>query len=127
MKVIYYNVYLFYAKKIWGENNPHNMSMLFISFIEWLICVGVLEYFAAYFYCTYTSNWITFSIYFLIAVINNFIFIKPGFADKIIKQKPTYFNSKLISKILTVMILISSFVIYLYSRYIAKNILDKCN
>ena len=127
MKVIYYNVYIFYAKEIWGESNPHNMSMLFISFIEWLICVGLLECFAAYFYCTYTRNWITFSMYFLIAGINNFMIIKPGFADKIIKQKPTYFNSKLISKILTVMILISSFVIYLYSSYVAKNILGKCN
>src|SRR5690349_13114748 len=96
MDVIYYFYVIFY-KKVLRIPEPIYYGMLVLSASQSFLLNGLIDIIALKKYCYQIPVWIQFSISLLIVYFKYLTYIKRGKAIKIVKQKPTLWNSRLLS------------------------------
>jgi len=99
MNTFYYYYFLFYR---WFkvETQPELRAWAMISFAEALIIIGLFEYFYAYLF-GHRINLIIYALIIPVHAINYYYYIYKGNAKKIIKMKPRFFRSHVLSIILS--------------------------
>lgn len=108
MDVIYYYYYLFY-KKILKDDEPHLLTTMALSASEGFTINVILEIFFTYFFCLSIGKWIMLLNITLFNLINYLYFHKSNRANRIVKEKPMFFNNHK----LTIFIVVLFFIITL--------------
>ncbi|MFC4389776.1 hypothetical protein [Flavobacterium quisquiliarum] len=123
MDVIYYYCYLFY-KKILKEDEPHALTVWALGAGEGFFVGSIINIFLIRFFCFKMDKWLMIGISVLFLLINYFYFFKSKRSLRIIKEKPLFFGSSKISKILTiaffVVIISSMFWGAIYAKYLLQ-------
>ncbi len=107
MKVIYYYYYLFY-KKILKDNEPHMLATLALGFSLSLIFNGVLAVIILKCNGQKISKYLMIGTLIIVLALLYFILHNNGFAKEIVKEKPSFYNSKNVSIIITLIFFILS-------------------
>ncbi len=105
IKVFYYYYYLFY-KKILKDNEPHLLATLVLNFSMSLLVNGLLDITLAHTIKYALGKWEMISVLVLLLAFFYFSYHRTGKAEKIIKEKPMFFNSNKLSIILTIVFFI---------------------
>ena len=103
MDVLYYYIYLFYAK-VMPDDYPHLNTVWALGYLFSLIINGLIEIPLAYFFNCYLS---TIQKVIIIIIVMTLFFLKYDRSGKGIrivkKEKPKFFGSKIASIILTIL------------------------
>ena len=103
MDVLYYYIYLFYAK-VMPDDYPHSNTVWALGFIFSLIINGLIDIPLAYFFNCYLS---TIQKVIIIIIVMTLFYLKYNRSGKGIrivkKEKPKFFGSNTASIILTVL------------------------
>lgn len=98
----YYYYYLFY-KKILKDSEPHMLATMVLGFSFSLPIIGLIAITIAYLFNEKLSNYAMFGINLLMIVVLYFTLYRTGKAREIVKQKPMFFNSHVLSILITVL------------------------
>jgi len=124
MDVLYYYIYLFYAKVI-SDNQPHSRTIWALGFIFSLIINGLIDIPLAYFFNCYLS--IIQKVIIIIIVMTLFYlkYDRSGKGIRIVKkEKPKFFGSNTASIILTILFFLISMFFLFFSADIVREILE---
>ena len=125
MDVLYYYIYLFYAK-VMPDDYPHSNTVWALGFIFSLIINGLIDIPLAYFFNCYLS--IIQKVIIIIIVMTLFYlkYDRSGKGIRIVeKEKPKFFGSNTASIILTILFFLISISFYLFSVDVVTEILEK--
>lgn len=120
IKVLYYYYYLFYKKR-WKDNDPHLSAILSLSFIISLIINGLIDFFLASVYSSFTDTYLNIGILILIIFLMHYYFRKEK-RKEILKIKPMIYNH-IISKIISIAFLLIGLFFLFFKADIVRNIL----
>ncbi len=125
MKVLYYYYYLFYTK-ILPENEPHATTIFTLSMSQSFILIGIIDLIITQAFCISIGKGRMIAISLLIMLINYFIYSKSGKNLGIINSKPKFFNSNLLSIIITILFFVISVSVLFWGLVYTKSVLDHC-
>ena len=124
MDVLYYYIYLFYAK-VMPDDYPHSNTVWALGFIFSLIINGLIDIPLAYFFNCYLS--IIQKVIIIIIVMTLFYlkYYRSGKGIRIVeKEKPKFFGSKIASIILTVLFFLISMLFLFFKVEVMIKILE---
>lgn len=117
--VFYFYYYLFY-KSILKDEQPLFTTMFTFSFSISLLINGIVNIVLAHAFSKYLSEWGMISVFVAVLALSYFYYYKKDKATDIIKNKPKFFNSNMVSILLTILffVLTSSFLFWepIYSK-----------
>lgn len=116
LKSFFYFFYNFYSKVL-KESDPVFTTKLVHGFIQSLIVYAPLQFISLFIFNYVLSKWIGLAII-LLSIALNFKVYNSSLVRKVINEKPTLVNNRLISNILVVSISIFLFVSVLVSASI---------
>ena len=125
MDVLYYYIYLFYAK-VMPDDYPHSNTVWALGFIFSLIINGLIDIPLAYFFNCYLS--IIQKVIIIIIVMTLFYlkYDRSGKGIRIVeKEKPKFFGSNTASIILTILFFLISMSFLFLGPDIVREILEK--
>ena len=125
MKVFFYYYYLFYSK-FRHDDDPSFSMITIMSILEYLFFISIIDLIVTIVYCITISTLISILIFILIYFINYLIYIKSLQIKKIIKQKPKFFGSHKISKLITIISTILIVLFYLRLSTYSADIYNNC-
>ena len=124
MDVLYYYIYLFYAK-VMPDDYPHSNTVWALGFIFSLIINGLIDIPLTYFFNCYLS---TIQKVIILVILLLFFYLKyyrNGKGIRIVKkEKPKFFGSNTASIILTVLFFLISMFFLFFSADIVRDILE---
>ena len=124
MDVLYYYIYLFYAK-VMPDDYPHSNTVWALGFIFSLIINGLIDIPLAYFFNCYLS---TIQKVIILVILLLFFYLKyyrSGKGIRIVeKEKPKFFGSKIASIILTVLFFLISMLFLFFKVEVMIKILE---
>ena len=124
MDVLYYYIYLFYAK-VMPDDYPHSNTVWALGFIFSLIINGLIDIPLAYFFNCYLN--IIQKVIIIIIVMTLFYlkYDRSGKGIRIVKkEKPKFFGSKIASIILTVLFFLISMLFLFFKVEVMIKILE---
>ena len=124
MDVLYYYIYLFYAK-VMPDDYPHSNTVWALGFIFSLIINGLIDIPLAYFFNCYLN--IIQKVIIIIIVMTLFYlkYDRSGKGIRIVKkEKPKFFGSKIASIILTVLFFLISMLFLFFKAEVMIKILE---
>ena len=122
--VLYYYIYLFYAK-VMPDDYPHSNTVWALGFIFSLIINGLIDIPLAYFFNCYLN--IIQKVIIIIIVMTLFYlkYDRSGKGIRIVKkEKPKFFGSKIASIILTVLFFLISMLFLFFKAEVMIKILE---
>ena len=124
MDVLYYYIYLFYAK-VMPDDYPHSNTVWALGFIFSLIINGLIDIPLAYFFNCYLS---TIQKVIIIIIVMTLFFLKYDRSGKGIrivkKEKPKFFGSNTASIILTVLFFLIGMLFLFFKADVLREILE---
>ena len=124
MDVLYYYIYLFYAK-VMPDDYPHLNTVWALGYLFSLIINGLIEIPLAYFFNCYLS---TIQKVIIIIIVMTLFFLKYDRSGKGIrivkKEKPKFFGSKIASIILTVLFFLIGMFFLFFKADVLREILE---
>ena len=124
MDVLYYYIYLFYAK-VMPDDYPHSNTVWALGFLFSLIINFSLDMGLAFFFGYTLSVFQMVSITALLMLLFYFKYYKSGRGKQIVKkEKPKFFGSNTVSIILTVLFFLISMFFLFFSADIVREILE---
>ena len=124
MDVLYYYIYLFYAK-VMPDDYPHLNTVWALGYLFSLIINGLIEIPLAYFFNCYLS---TIQKVIIIIIVMTLFFLKYDRSGKGIrivkKEKPKFFGSKIASIILTVLFFLIGMLFLFFKADVLREILE---
>ena len=124
MDVLYYYIYLFYAK-VMPDDYPHLNTVWALGFLFSLIINCPLDMGLAYFFSYTLSIFQLISITALLMLLFYFKYYKSGKGKRIVKkEKPKFFGSNTASIILTILFFLISMFFLFFSADIVREILE---
>ena len=124
MDVLYYYIYLFYAK-VMPDDYPHLNTVWALGYLFSLIINGLIEIPLAYFFNCYLS---TIQKVIIIIIVMTLFYLKYDRSGKGIrivkKEKPKFFGSKIASIILTVLFFLISMLFLFFKADVVREILE---
>ena len=124
MDVLYYYIYLFYAK-VMPDDYPHSNTVWALGFIFSLIINGLIDIPLTYFFNCYLS---TIQKVIILVILLLFFYLKyyrNGKGIRIVKkEKPKFFGSKIASIILTVLFFLISMLFLFFKVEVMIKILE---
>ena len=125
MDVLYYYIYLFYAK-VMPDDYPHSNTIWALGFLFSLIINFSLDMGLAFFFGYTLSVFQMVSIAALLMLLFYFKYYKSGKGKRIVKkEKPKFFGSNTASIILTILFFLISMSFLFLSLDIVREILEK--
>ena len=125
MDVLYYYIYLFYAK-VMPDDYPHSNTIWALGFLFSLIINFSLDMGLAFFFGYTLSVFQMVSITALLMLLFYFKYYKSGRGKQIVKkEKPKFFGSNTASIILTILFFLISMSFLFLSPDIVREILEK--
>ena len=125
MDVLYYYIYLFYAK-VMPDDYPHSNTIWALGFLFSLIINFSLDMGLAFFFGYTLSVFQMVSITALLMLLFYFKYYKSGKGKRIVKkEKPKFFGSNTASIILTILFFLISMSFLFLSLDIVREILEK--
>ena len=124
MDVLYYYIYLFYAK-VMPDDYPHSNTVWALGFIFSLIINGLIDIPLAYFFNCYLS--IIQKVIIIIIVMTLFYlkYDRSGKGIRIVKkEKPKFFGSNTASIILTVLFFLIGMLFLFFKADVLREILE---
>ena len=125
MDVLYYYIYLFYAKVL-PDEDPHSNTVWALGVTSAFIINGLIDIPLTYFFNCYLS---TIQKVIILVILLLFFYLKyyrSGKGIRIVeKEKPKFFGSKIASIILTVLFFLISMFFLFFSADIVREILEK--
>ena len=125
MDVLYYYIYLFYAK-VMPDDYPHSNTVWALGFIFSLIINGLIDIPLAYFFNCYLS--IIQKVIIIIIVMTLFYlkYDRSGKGIRIVeKEKPKFFGSNTASIILTVLFFLIGMLFLFFKADVVREILER--
>ncbi len=124
MDVLYYYIYLFYAK-VMPDDYPHSNTVWALGFLFSLIINFSLDMGLAFFFGYTLSVFQMVSITALLMLLFYFKYYKSGRGKQIVKkEKPKFFVSNTVSIILTILFFLISMFFLFFSADIVREILE---
>ena len=124
MDVLYYYIYLFYAK-VMPDDYPHSNTVWALGVTSAFIINGLIEIPLAYFFNCYLS---TIQKVIIIIIVMTLFYLKYDRSGKGIrivkKEKPKFFGSKIASIILTVLFFLISMLFLFFKVEVMIKILE---
>ena len=124
MDVLYYYIYLFYAK-VMPDDYPHLNTVWALGYLFSLIINGLIEIPLAYFFNCYLS---TIQKVIIIIIVMTLFFLKYDRSGKGIrivkKEKPKFFGSNTASIILTVLFFLIGMLFLFFKADVLREILE---
>ena len=124
MDVLYYYIYLFYAK-VMPDDYPHLNTVWALGVTSAFIINGLIEIPLAYFFNCYLS---TIQKVIIIIIVMTLFFLKYDRSGKGIrivkKEKPKFFGSKIASIILTVLFFLIGMLFLFFKADVLREILE---
>ena len=99
-RTFYYYYYLLY-KKSSLDGEPQLTARLTLSASEIFLLISLVRISSAFFFCYDVSKYYMFAIALIVLLLNTFVFLPPKKVEWIIQSKPKFFNSHILSIILT--------------------------
>jgi hypothetical protein len=100
IKVLYYHYYLFY-KKILKDNEPHMLATLVLAFSLSLLIIAIIEVVLANLFNLTLGHYEMLAINLMLIGVLYLTLHRTGKAKEIVNEKPLFFKSPLISKLIT--------------------------
>ncbi len=125
MDVLYYYIYLFYAK-VMPDDYPHSNTVWALGFIFSLIINGLIDIPLAYFFNCYLS--IIQKVIIIIIVMTLFYlkYDRSGKGIRIVeKEKPKFFGSNTASIILTILFFLIGMLFLFFKADVVREILER--
>ena len=125
MDVLYYYIYLFYAK-VMPDDYPHSNTVWALGFIFSLIINGLIDIPLAYFFNCYLS--IIQKVIIIIIVMTLFYlkYDRSGKGIRIVeKEKPKFFGSNTASIILTILFFLIGMIFLFFKADVVREILER--
>ena len=125
MDVLYYYIYLFYAK-VMPDDYPHSNTVWALGFIFSLIINGLIDIPLAYFFNCYLS--IIQKVIIIIIVMTLFYlkYDRSGKGKRIVeKEKPKFFGSNTASIILTILFFLIGMLFLFFKADVVREILER--
>ena len=124
MDVLYYYIYLFYAK-VMPDDYPHSNTVWALGFLFSLIINFSLDMGLAFFFGYTLSVFQMVSITALLMLLFYFKYYKSGRGKRIVKkEKPKFFGSNTASIILTILFFLIGMFFLFFSADIVREILE---
>ena len=124
MDVLYYYIYLFYAK-VMPDDYPHSNTIWALGFLFSLIINFSLDMGLAFFFGYTLSVFQMVSITALLMLLFYFKYYKSGKGKRIVKkEKPKFFGSNTASIILTILFFLIGMFFLFFSADIVREILE---
>ena len=124
MDVLYYFIYLFYAK-VMPDDYPHSNTIWALGFLFSLIINFSLDMGLAFFFGYTLSVFQMVSITALLMLLFYFKYYKSGKGKRIVKkEKPKFFGSNTASIILTILFFLIGMFFLFFSADIVREILE---
>ena len=123
MDVLYYYIYLFYAK-VMPDDYPHLNTVWALGYLFSLIINGLIEIPLAYFFNCYLS---TIQKVIIIIIVITLFYLKYDRSKGIRivkKEKPKFFGSKIASIILTVLFFLIGMLFLFFKADVLRKILE---
>ena len=125
MDVLYYYIYLFYAK-VMPDDYPHLNTVWALGVTSAFIINGLIDIPLAYFFSYTLSIFQLISITALLMLLFYFKYYKSGRGKQIVKkEKPKFFGSNTASIILTILFFLISMSFLFLGPDIVREILEK--
>jgi hypothetical protein len=122
IKTLYYYYYLFY-KKMLKDTEPHMLATLVLAFSFSLFLIGIINVTMAYFIKTTLDHFVMIGINLLMILILYLTLHKTEKA--IVKEKPMFFNSHMLSILITFLFFLTTSSYLFWGSIYVKNILGK--
>ena len=125
MDVLYYYIYLFYAK-VMPDDYPHSNTVWALGFIFSLIINGLIDIPLAYFFNCYLN--IIQKVIIIIIVMTLFYlkYDRSGKGIRIVKkEKPKFFGSNTASIILTILFFLIGMLFLFFKADVVREILER--
>ena len=124
MDVLYYYIYLFYAK-VMPDDYPHLNTVWALGYLFSLIINGLIEIPLAYFFNCYLSTIQKVIIMIIVMTLFYLKYDRSGKGIRIVKkEKPKFFGSKIASIILTVLFFLISMLFLFFKVEVMIKILE---
>ena len=124
MDVLYYYIYLFYAK-VMPDDYPHLNTVWALGVTSAFIINGMIDIPLAYFFNCYLSTIQKVIIMIIVMTLFYLKYDRSGKGIRIVKkEKPKFFGSKIASIILTVLFFLISMLFLFFSADIVRDILE---
>ena len=124
MDVLYYYIYLFYAK-VMPDDYPHSNTVWALGVTSAFIINGLIEIPLAYFFNCYLS---TIQKVIIIIIVMTLFYLKYDRSGKGIrivkKEKPKFFGSKIASIILTILFFLIGMLFLFFKADVVREILE---
>ena len=125
MDVLYYYIYLFYAK-VMPDDYPHSNTVWALGFIFSLIINGLIDIPLAYFFNCYLSTIQKVIIMIIVITLFYLKYDRSGKGIRIVKkEKPKFFGSKIASIILTVLFFLIGMLFLFFKADVVREILER--
>ena len=124
MDVLYYYIYLFYAK-VMPDDYPHLNTVWALGYLFSLIINGLIEIPLAYFFNCYLNKIQKVIIIIIVMILFYLKYDRSGKGIRIVKkEKPKFFGSKIASIILTVLFFLISMLFLFFKADVVREILE---
>jgi hypothetical protein len=114
LKILYYYYFAFYKKV---DNEPHAMTIFALSFSQSLLVNFIIQIISVHYFCYFFSTWQMLGIAIALIFFNYFLFVRTGFAKKLVKSPPPYIINRALTK---------GFVILFLTGILTKSMLENC-
>ena len=124
MDVLYYYIYLFYAK-VMPDDQPHSRTVWALGVTSAFIINGLIDIPLAYFFNCYLSTIQKIIIIIIVMTLFYLKYDRSGKGIRIVKkEKPKFFGSKIASIILTVLFFLISMLFLFFKVEVMIKILE---
>lgn len=130
LNALYYYYYLIYTKII-PDDEPHATVIFTLSVSEMMILNFLLEFYLIKVHCVSLSMWFSVGILIIISFFNIIYYGLSKRGKAIVKIKPQFFNSHILSVIITALIFIAAIIcmifgsIYIYDLSVGCKFVTK--
>ena len=125
MDVLYYYIYLFYAK-VMPDDYPHLNTVWALGYLFSLIINGLIEIPLAYFFNCYLSTIQKVIIMIIVMTLFYLKYDRSGKGIRIVKkEKPKFFGSKIASIILTILFFLIGMLFLFFKADVVREILER--
>lgn len=100
INTLYYYYYLFY-KKILRDNEPHMLATLVLGFSFSLLLIAIVDITIAHLFDLKLGHYLMLGINIFMIAVFYFTLHRTGRARKIVKEKPRFFDSHVLSILIT--------------------------
>lgn len=127
MNILYYYYYLFYTKVL-REDQPHSTVIFCLSLMESFIINGILNIASIVLFCYNISKWPMIVVLIIIIAINYKIYYKSKRKERIIIEKPKFFNNDVASITVSIVFFLFSLLMIVTAPFYSKYLLERfCN